>query len=86
MKAAHKGNIRAMGVLSAMYEHGYAVRQSPTMALLWKERRDAIKALRKQFNPKKVQKNTSLLSRFKYFVEHLDCYLKRTLTQLVLIK
>lgn len=86
MKAAHKGNIRAMGVLSAMYEHGYAVRQSPTMALLWKERRDAIKALRKQFNPKKVQKNTSLLSRFKYFVENLDCYLKRTLTELVLIK
>lgn len=86
IEAAHKGNTRAMGVLSSMYEHGYAVRQSSTMAFLWKERRDAITARRKQHKQQAANPNPSLLSRFKYFVADVDCYIKRTLTQLVLIK
>lgn len=86
IKAAHKGNTNAMGVLSAMYEHGYAVRKSPIMALLWKERRDAIKGLRKRFNQNATLKKGSLISRFKYFIEDVDFYIKRTLTQLILIK
>lgn len=86
MKAAQEGNTRAMGVLSSMYEHGYAVRKSPTMAQLWKERRIAIIALRKRRKQQAAELSPSLFSRFKCFVADVDCYIKNSLTQLILIK
>ena len=79
LAAARQGDVDAMGMAAAMYMHGFYVRQSPTMARLWRGKYLVSKKIRSHNSTSKSNWFSNLLKHLQPSIDQFNHYVKRNI-------